>query len=69
MNLSNSPRKMPVTRNTPDKGGWGKKATHADDDQAEDQQVEPTNNTAQTSPSKPQPRQIQEAFYITYSTQ
>ena len=38
---------MPVTRNTPSKGGWGKKATHADDAQAEDQQVEPTNNTAQ----------------------
>ena len=37
---------MPVTRNTPSKGGWGKKATPADDAQAEDQQVEPTNNTA-----------------------
>ena len=38
---------MPVTRNTPNKGGWGKKATHADDAQEENQQVEPTNNTPQ----------------------
>ena len=38
---------MPVIRNTPSKGGWGKKATHANDAQVEDQQVEPTNNTAQ----------------------
>ena len=38
---------MPVTRNTPNKGGWGKKATHVDDAQVEDQQVEPTNNTPQ----------------------
>ena len=40
---------MPVTRNTPSKGGWGKKTTQsvADDAQVEDQQVEPTNNTAQ----------------------
>ena len=38
---------MPVTRNTPNKGGWGKKATHADAAQGEDQQVEPTNNTPQ----------------------
>ena len=40
---------MPATRNAPSKGGWGKKATQsqAEDAQAEDQQVEPTNNTAQ----------------------
>ena len=42
-------RKMLVTRNTLSKGGWGKKTTQlqADDAQAEDQQVEPTNNTTQ----------------------
>ena len=34
-------------RNTPSKGGQGKKATPADDAQVEDQQVKPTNNTAQ----------------------
>ena len=40
---------MPVTRSTPNKGGWAKKTTQsvADDAQADDQQVEPTNNTAQ----------------------
>ena len=40
---------MPVTRNTPNKAGWGKKTTQsvADDAQAGDQLVEPTNNTAQ----------------------
>ena len=38
---------MQVTRNTPNKGGWGKKATHAGDTQGEDQQVVPTNNTPQ----------------------
>ena len=40
---------MPVTRNTPNKGGWGKKTTQsvADDAQVGDQLVEPTNNTAQ----------------------
>ena len=38
---------MTVTRNTPNKGGWGKKATHADDAQGEDQQAESTNNTPQ----------------------
>ena len=40
---------MPVTRNTPNKGGRGKKATHAqsEDAQVEDQQSEPANNTAQ----------------------
>ena len=40
---------MPVTRSTPNKGGRAKKTTHsvADDAQADDQQGEPTNNTAQ----------------------
>ena len=40
---------MPVTRSTPNKGGWAKKTTQsvADDAQADDQQVEPANNTAQ----------------------
>ena len=40
---------MPVTRSTPNKGGQAKKTTQsvADDAQADDQQVEPTNNTAQ----------------------
>ena len=40
---------MPVTRNTPNKGGWGKKTTQsvADDAHVEDQQSEPANNTAQ----------------------
>ena len=40
---------MPATRNTPSKGGQGKKATQsqAEDAQVEDQQVEPANNTAQ----------------------
>ena len=47
---------MPVTRNTPNKGGQGKKATHADDAQGEDQQVEPTNNTPQVEEAgTPQP--------------
>ena len=34
---------MPVTRNAPNKGGWGKKTTQlvADDAQADDQQGEP----------------------------
>ena len=39
--------KEDASYNTPNKGGWGKKATHADDAQGEDQQVEPTNNTPQ----------------------
>ena len=40
---------MPVTRSTPNKGGQTKKTTEsvADDAQADDQQVEPTNKTAQ----------------------
>ena len=40
---------MPVTRSTPNKGGQAKKTTHsvADDAQVDDQQGEPTNNTAQ----------------------
>ena len=40
---------MPVARSTPNKGGWAKKTTQsvADDAQADDQQGEPTNNTAQ----------------------
>ena len=46
---------MPVTRKTPNKGGWGKKATHADDAQGEDQQVEPTNNTPQAEAGTAQP--------------
>ena len=42
-------KKDAVTRDTPNKGGWGKKTKQsvADDAQAEDQQSEPTNNTSQ----------------------
>ena len=46
---------MPVTGNTPSKGGQGMKATHADDAQVEDQQVEPTNNTPQVEAGTAQP--------------
>ena len=59
---------MPVTRNTPNKGGQGRKATHADDAQAEDQQVEPANNTAQVE-EQPTPAEAGTAQPSTSHTQ
>ena len=46
---------MPVARSTPSKGGQAKKTTQsvADDAQADDQQVQPTNNTAQVGELTP----------------
>ena len=52
----------------PNKGGWGKKATHADDAQAEDQQVEPANNTAQAE-EQPAPAEAGAAQPSTLHTQ
>ena len=59
---------MPVTRNTPNKVGQGKKATHTDDAQAEDQQVEPANNTAQAE-EQPAPAKAGTAQPSTSHTQ
>ena len=51
MNLSNSSRKIPVTRNTPNEGGQFKKTTQSDDAQAE--HLQPANNTAQVGEVQP----------------